>query len=416
MESKAPPAAGPNASPRTAGPNASPSPGDRKCHRVKMFDPNKGYGFLDADGKDEFVHISSVVDGTTPQTGDFYWYKLGPGPDGRSMAINMAKTQEASLAASASDSPKSSHLITDWAFIPCLKPHIASKAIHGLANRILEEDWRRKADRFEDVDTFGGLKNFLFYTFTRLSNEGNIMEGGDYATFNTGLVTKSYDPVFALFERNTHHTPKWKWRSFCVAGEGAEGKILTNSFRSLPMAASYFEKLGDLLFDGNAPIDFNEHHVALDGIRNDRYPPAFLARHVPGFSTETYQSLTERQACEAYLGEAADGLEGDEDAFREFKKQLTITMGLSKKRARQNYRLAVPQYYPEHDQMGFLIPVALENVNKVDAAIVMNSRAGRQGVEYYARTIYPLSYAYLSARLVGKPIGSWLAGDAVPWN
>ena len=402
--------------PHDAGSSASQSPGNRKCHRVKMFHAHKGYGFLDADGKDEFVHISNVIDGTTPQPGDSYWYEVIVRNDGRSMAINMAMTLEASLAASPRGSHhrfrQNSHLLTDWAYMPNLKPHNTSKTIHGLANRILEEDWHRQVDKFEDVDTFGGLRNYLFHTFTRLSNEGNIMEGGDYATFNTGLVTRSYDPVFALFERNNHHTPKWKWKSFCEVNKGNDGRILIQAFRILPPAASYFEKLGDLLFDGNAPIDYNLHHVTLDGIRNDRYPPAFLARHVPGFSIETYESFTERQGCAAYLGEAADGLEGDEDAFREFRKQLNRAMALSKKRARQNYRLAVPQYYPEHNQVGFLMPVALVNENKVDAAIVMNSRAGKQGLEYYARTIYPLSYAYLSARLVGKPVGDWLSGDA----
>ena len=396
--------------------NAPTSPGKRKCHNVKMFNSLKGYGFLDARGEDLFFHINNVIDGTTPQTGDSYWYEVGLQDDGRSMAINMAKTLEASLAASPSDSHQRSHRLTDWAFMPILKPHNTSKAIHALANRILKEDWRRQADRFEDVDTFGGLRNYILHTFTRLSNEDNIIEGGDYATFNTGLVTKSYEPVFALFERNDHHKPKWKWRSFCEANADAEGKILTKSFRNPPPAANYFDTIGDLLFDGNAPIDYNLHHVALDGIRNDRYPAAFLARLVPGFSTETYESFTERQGCEAYLCEVADGLEGNEDAYHKFRKRLEEAMTLSKKRARQNYRLAVPQYYPEHNEMGFLIPLALESQKKVDAAIVMDPRDGKNGMEYYARTIYPLSYAYLSARLVGKPVGDWLTEDNALWN
>ena len=383
---------------------------------MKRFDSLKYYGFLDAGSVDVFFHISNVVDGTTPQSGDSYWYEIVLQGDGRTIAHNMAKTLEASLAAPPSNSHQRSHRLADWAFMPNLKPHNRNKAIQGLANRILKEDWRRQVDRFENVDTFGGLRSYLLHTFTRLSNEDNIMEGGDYATFNTGLVTRSYEPVFALFERNNHPKLKWKWRSFCEPNGDAEGKTLTKAFRILPPAANYFENINDLLFDGNAPFDYNLHHVMLDGIRNDRYPAAFLARFAPGFSTETYESFTERQGCEAYLCEVADGLEGNKAAYHKFRKRLEDTMTLSKKQAHQNYRLAVPQYYPEHNQMGFLIPLALVSQKKVDAAIVMDPRDGKNGMEYYARTIYPLSYAYMSARLVGKPIGDWLTEDNALWN
>ena len=48
------------------------------------------------------------------------------------------------------------------------------------------------------------LKNYLEFTFRKLKREGKISYTSDnkFACFNTGLVTRNYEDIFAFFEEN----------------------------------------------------------------------------------------------------------------------------------------------------------------------------------------------------------------------
>ncbi len=63
--------------------------------RVKWFNDNKGWGFIEPDdgGDDVFVHYSAIVeDGyRTLREGQRVTYELRPGKDGKFQAANVQK-------------------------------------------------------------------------------------------------------------------------------------------------------------------------------------------------------------------------------------------------------------------------------------------------------------------------------------
>ncbi|MAM40285.1 MAG: hypothetical protein CMQ11_17470 [Gammaproteobacteria bacterium] len=381
----------------------------RSSAEVKFFLADKNYGFLlnPNGGKDILIHRSEVVDGTVPQKGAVYWFNIGMDRQQRPCAVN------ASLKVGAEAAPVpvvdyDTKELFDWAFIPLFSRDSTSKAISELASLALTEDWRYRESPTEDFDEFGILRNYIKFTFTRLRHEGKVITGDQFATFNTGLVDRFYEPIHAFFEKNDRPSPPWKWRSFCVSGQGEEGKLLARTLQPLPEAASYFKNIDDLYFDAEAPFDEDLDHIVLDGIKRNRYPHDFLDTYAGGFSLQDYVSNRD-----AYLASIAERLNNDDAMYRRLRNRLKDAILLARKRVSWNYRAVVPQYYPKHNLMSFLLPISLMDDTKVDAALVVQSNRVDGKLRYQGYTIYPLAYAYRNARLVAKPISDWLDPERI---
>jgi cold shock CspA family protein len=391
---------------------------------VKFFQPydrstkSGGFGFLLTDSGDLFLHHTGVIDGTVPQKGAVYWYETGTDPKkGGPIAAN-ATLRDGPKAGPITSVDLATTDLFDWAFIPLFSRDSTSKAISDLAALALKEDWRYRERLDEDFDEFGILRSYIKFTFTRLRhetailppNERKVITNEQFAVFNTGLVDRFYEPIYAFFERNDRPPQPWKWRSFCVSGQGQEGKLLARTFEPLPKAASYFTDIDDLYFDADATFDEDVNHIVLDGIKRDRYPHAFLASYAGGFSQEEYNSAPTQ-----YLEQVANRLNNDDAAFRRFRNRLSDAIRLARKRVSWNYRSVVPQYYPKHNRMSFLLPLALMDDTKIDAALVVQSErvGGENKLRYQGYTIFPLAYAYRNARLVAKPISDWLDPERI---
>ena len=95
----------------------------------------------------------------------------------------------------------------------------------------------------------------------------------------------------------------------------------------------------------------------------------------------------------------------------DFKEALHTTLA----RVDWNYKTAIPVYYPREQKMQLLLPLALENSEVVDAALLCNHRFDEtQGVNNYeGRTILTLAMAYDNARLIARPDSNWLTFNAV---
>jgi cold shock CspA family protein len=389
---------------------------------VKFFQPydratkSGGFGFLLTDKGDLFLHHTGITDETVPQKGAVYWYEHGTDPkNGKPIAANASLRDDPKAAPIASVDIATTDLFA-WAYIPNFNRD--GKTISDLAALALNEDWRFRERADEDFDEFGILRSYIRFTFTRLRHEtgtlppteGKVINNEQFAVFNTGLVDRFYEPIYAFFERNDRPPQPWKWRSFCVSGQGYEGKLLARTFEPLPKAASYFNDIDDLYFDADATFDEDVNHIVLDGIRNDRYPHAFLASYAGGFSQEEYSSSPTQ-----YLEKVADRLNNDDAAFRRFRNRLSDAIRLARKRVSWNYRSVVPQYYVKHNRMSFLLPLALMDDTKIDAALVVQSErvGGENKLRYQGYTIFPLAYAYRNARLVAKPISDWLDPERI---
>lgn len=379
---------------------------------IKWFDETRGFGFIVCRGEDVFVHSTALPEGYVPQPGDIVSFDEILDNDGRIKATSVVPHdlhyQPLATEGVTSKHPNTSAELYDWAYIPMQRnsPHSVLKTLADIA---LTEDWSYRESPLEDIDQFGVLRSYVRYTFTRLHYENKIVELDDLAAFNTGLVDRFYEPIYALFERNDRGSMPWKFRSFCLSGQGEDGKLLFRRFSSLPIEARYFSDIDDVYFDPDAPFEDDIQHIIIDGVRRDRYPHGFLDAYAGGFSKDAYS-----QDPGAYLEELAQRIDTDDEMIRRFRNRLKSCIELAQKKVKWNYRSIVPQYYPRHNQMSFLLPIALQNDNKIDAALVVQKqRLEDESLRYQAFTIFPLPYAYRNARLVAKPISDWLTPEFV---
>lgn len=235
------------------------------------------------------------------------------------------------------------------------------------------------------------LHNYLHFTFAKLCDEDRGKPPGErkirerrdlqphLAAFNTGLVDQKYKSIYALLEANDPgRTPKWRFRAFCVPGEG-HGKVLASYFNPLPDPPEYFHSTVELLYDPDKPLHPDYTHI-LEHNR-DRLPRALLAQ--------------------------SNGM-NDAIAMRFLTTHLDQAIEVAKKRARWNFRTAIPHYFPTFKRLEFLLPLCLLQDNRVDVALSVQ----KTDTGYLGNTIMPLDWAYKTARLVCRPDSDWLApGD-----
>jgi hypothetical protein len=278
-----------------------------------------------------------------------------------------------------------------------------------LAEIALPEKWH-----FGEVSNpknpFPILEHYLTYTFYKLKRDGQVLENGNWAAFNTGLVDKLYDPIFALFTRNSYATPPWAFFDFCVPGKGDSGRRLTSVFNPLPKHARYFNSSFDLVLDTSQEIHVDYEHVILDGVSRGRLPHSFLEQHIPrDFRWVRYVELEPDQRT-TFLEGLSSGIEKDVQCMRTIKRRLEDAKVLAEKRTRWNFKTAIPIYYPTFNTMSLLLPLALVNDEVVDIALVVTKNPSGS---YQGRTVLPLVWAYQNARVVCRPDSDWLVPSLI---
>lgn len=114
----------------------------------------------------------------------------------------------------------------DFVFMPKFDDNV-----DFLASLAEPEDWDYKSMPSHHPKSI--LRNYLTYTYKRVAEEKKIAVTTDeeFSCWNTGLITKKQEPIFAMFEKNklegvAHYWHFWK---FCRKGEWD-----LNKFSSLP--------------------------------------------------------------------------------------------------------------------------------------------------------------------------------------
>ena len=237
-------------------------------------------------------------------------------------------------------------------------------AFQALANMADPEEWDFSDSRKKSNVI---LKNYIEHTFRRVTSEGKVSYAKDnsYACFNTGLVTKNLEEIYALFAKNSIPGKQpFYLKSFCRKSDN----LLLHVFKSdLPLIADYFQKPEDLLFNPNCNLIPQIDHIIEDNL--DRFP-------------------MEMQSA----GDA------------EIRRRLEGAIDEVRKKVRTNYKIAVPQFYANRIQL--LLPLNLTpNSPNADLALVTHKI---DSSTYTARTCLTLKMAYNNARLIVKPQSSWL--------
>lgn len=221
------------------------------------------------------------------------------------------------------------------------------------------------------------LKNYLLFAFKRavqLTKRDHATAAAPSALpivfdeglclFNTGLYTRRYETVYALFEPNTREDARQRW---FLKGFFKESDPALLSFEYLPCRVRFAEDPSELVFDYRLPIRSNIDHILGDERNLTRIPASLKGEE---------NSLLLRRAFEGAVVEAA-------------------------RRAAANYTLAVPQFYNGRIQL--LLPLCLTG-DKPELALTIQREDGF----YSARTCLTLDMAYNNARLICRPESSWI--------
>lgn len=311
--------------------------------------------------------------------------------------------------------PNENSWLTTWASVP-------NSRYKSLAELALTEQWYYGATP-PDGDEYPILKNYLLYTFKRLCYENKVLirvdpdRNEEYAAFNTGLVDKKYDSIYALFKQNTRFpTPYWYLVDFVVAGEDA-GKTLNRLFNPLPVRADYFEgRIENMLFDGTTGALICDYtHIIVE--RTSRLPKDFLEDNCPvsmlyqnGMTLDDAFQTEDPMARKRYFHDLGAAIQADPRTFKRLKNRLNDAVDLAKKRAAWNYKTAIPTYSPKHNAGSLLLPLALTDEECIDLAlVVIRNPSG----SYQGETILPLDFAYTNSRLVSRPDSDWLRTESI---
>jgi len=244
-----------------------------------------------------------------------------------------------------------------FAFIPAIDDRLAE-----LTNIAENEDWdyhRASSEHPHPV-----LYNYIRFTYRRVAEENKIglSEDGQYACFNTGLVTDNQEPVYASFQTNRKEgAQQWFFKGWFRRGQWE-----LNAFPELPDLAHYFDDPTSLVIDIRRDFRVNIEHILGDTPR-ERFPDPFKTMADYGLQNV---------------------LRGAIDSARD--------------RVRRSYKTAIPQYY--HGQVQLLLPLCLSNPKQADLALVVE----RHNTFYRAATCLTLDMAYNNARQIARPDRDWL--------
>jgi len=287
-------------------------------------------------------------------------------------------------------------------------------AIRQLAEeKALKENWYY-GNPENDRGTYPILKNYLLLTFERLLAEdeehGNdplwekkILTTEKNAVFNTGLVDKLYEPVYALFNRNFNENSPRKWVFWTfVKSNDREHQTLTRIFgTNLPAPAHYYSTTSELVYNIKKEIgSYNWDHF-IDHC--ERLPIEFLRDNGPKFDYDL---------CGAprFYKKLAEAIKEDPRSMNRIKNRIIDAIEYAIKRVRWNFKTAIPIYYPGQKQISLLLPLALVDEDNIDAALVLEAT---DSGAYIAHTILTLEMAYTNARLITRPDSDWLMAEKI---
>ncbi len=247
--------------------------------------------------------------------------------------------------------------LLDFAYVPEIHERLSE-----LAKIAEEEEWSYQHTTSEHPRPV--LFNYIKYTYRRIAEEHKIglSIDGQFACWNSGLVTPNQEPLFASFETNRNQDAQpWYFKGWFRKGQWELSK-----FAELPDLAHYFDDPTCLVMDNRKDLRINIEHIIEDTPR-DRFPDPY--RSMQNYALQTV-------------------LKGAIQNARE--------------RVRRSYKTAVPQFYRGHVQL--LLPLCLSDPQQADLALVVE----RHDTFYRAATCLTLDMAYNNARQLARPDRDWL--------
>lgn len=235
-----------------------------------------------------------------------------------------------------------------------------------LAEQLAEpENWHYENPKITAKQKkYGVLFQYIYHTFSKNQDEGNLVIEDGFCIMNTGLLTTSGEEIFMLFSENTRAgEQEWFFNSFYRA---SDRKIPESMRGKLPRHIDYFDgNPEDMYFNPRLTLLYNMEHIIKD---NYERLPASLRQLDDSLLVSVLNSQAEQM----------------------------------KKRILRNNRLVVPQYYGK--TIMYLAPLKFGK-DVVPLAIEKNKNS------YRINTILTPGMAYCNARLIMKPESNWLQNE-----
>ncbi len=282
-----------------------------------------------------------------------------------------------------------------------------SSFLTELADKALPETWDFGDTSSKNLHI---LMQYIKYTFYRLTKEDKICVSADrqFAAFNTGLIDKQYDDIYACFVPNDPNSEsEWKFAGFSTAASRNLGKSLVKYFNPLPQPAQYFKRNEDLIFDLEKPLHPDFEHIIIDNI--SRLPLQFLLDQLndcPEAQTIIKMLFTADDYVERRLyDQLRDVISNNHKLFVRLQNRIKDSIELARKRVRRNYKTAIPSYFPTQDTMSLMLPLCLTDEEHPDVALVVELTPSGN---YQGQTILTMAQAYIDARLLCSMSNDWL--------
>ncbi len=248
------------------------------------------------------------------------------------------------------------------------------------------------------------LENYMLYTFVRLeyedqqnSQQKKVKVTENAAIFNTGLVDKYYNPIYAYFEKNLMPDAKQKWIFKSFSSNVSEYLIKRfGSIENFPKPAEYSHDNSDFILNPTYKIETHSNldHILIENVK--RLPLRLLEKC--GANINEFQSLKDSD-------DYYDYFEHNQGILKEIHKCVSHATEDAIKRVRWNFKTATPIYFPAENMICILLPLCFFD-NCADAALVLKP-IPEQNV-YVQKTIFDMEMAYVDARLITRPDSDWL--------
>lgn len=279
--------------------------------------------------------------------------------------------------------------------------------LQDISEDAMKEDWTLND---KDTEHLGVLRNYIEYTLNHLmiedqeateKNKGAPLKIEEYngkIYFNSGLLNKLFRQIIIVGEKEqiTEDIPVIGKHNFVLIKNPkhfSETDIaISNVFDGVqykvPAIAKYFTSYQQVVFDAKLPIQLNDYHIFEDGVNRER---------LPKYSDE--------------WALAKDDPESRNKLLSKISRDFSSALQRARLLAERNYKLAIPQYWLEDNDIQLLLPIYLEEIEdnvRPECALALKKVEVGRAPYYLGTTILDLSMAYNNARLLAKPDVFWL--------
>lgn len=274
------------------------------------------------------------------------------------------------------------------------------KSMEDLSSLARKEKWCYHNSKDKHII----LKIYLQYTFYQIYSQKKIAvdEKTGYCCFNTGLKSPEYEDIYAIMRKNQSKEIKQDYimEGFSVSGSQGLGKIIVEHFNPLPEKATFIKSNDDLIFNTDADIHTDIHHILIDNL--ERFPISFLENMTLPFPEERKILLKIEKERNPFVKDKLfsklEGLiEKNEVLFSLLRVSLTSAIQKAIRMVQYDYRNALPSFFPTRNVMSMMLPLKFTHQDEVEAVLLIEKTPSGN---YQGQTILTLKQCYVNARLI----------------